>query len=335
MKIVHRGHIYEEVTTDRKYGKLLSELKPNIKSILMFRARDANDSYFVPYDYVTLSHKFAIEHAESNHAYTEDPQIVIRALVPAKYLAEASNPGEWFYIGPKIKGSIVYKTLGVEEYEGNIPDLRYSKTLNEEVINGSEYDIEKIKRDPNYDYKNYDGVMYRITRNTDVEPTSINRIAMTDDNEFYEAQIQKYVDYIKNGGIIEPFPVEVSKLENNLQDMLDFLDRNDEYDGEIDEAFHDVLSNKDLGIRRYRFLDILSDIDEGELFYKWRRLNPRAISLNYCFPKDITAEEKELIPFLTEVFKFFTDNEEYTLINQNHRFEALKRLGKTHVLIRK
>lgn len=213
--------------------------------------------------------------------------------------------------------------------------ISYKGELYEEIVNNHNYNIEKIKRDPNYNYSTVDGVVYRITRGSVIDEISINRIEFTDENEFYEDQINRYVEYLKNGGIIEPFPVNVSKLEYNLDSMISFLDDNKEFDDDIDEAFHNFTSNNELGIRRYSFYRILTDTDEGEKFYKWHRLNPKAISIRNCFPSDITSEEKQLIPFLEAVFKFFEDNEEYTLINQNHRLEALKRLGKTKVLIRK
>lgn len=114
---------------ERKHGKLLSEIKPTLKTVMIFRARDDKSDEFDSKDYVTLSSKFALEHAESNHVYSEEPQIVIRATVPTNQLAEASNPGEWFYIGPKIHGDVVYKTLGPEDYDGKIIDLKFARKL--------------------------------------------------------------------------------------------------------------------------------------------------------------------------------------------------------------
>ena len=114
-------------TEERKHGKLLSDINP-IKYIIIFRARDSKSKNFVTNDYVTLSSKFAIEHAESNHVYYDEQQIVIRAKVPSKFVAEASNPGEWFYIGPEISGDVVYKTLG-EDYEGKVFDLKYIRPI--------------------------------------------------------------------------------------------------------------------------------------------------------------------------------------------------------------
>ena len=212
--------------------------------------------------------------------------------------------------------------------------LLYKGHIYEATVKDSEYDIEQIKRSPNYEYRNLEGVTYRITRNTEIEQVPISRVALSEDNEFYPAQIEKYVEYIKNGGIIEPFPVEVSKLEYTLDDMLEFLDNNKEFEADIDEAFYGINVP---GLVRYRYVDLLTDRDEDEKFFKYRRLNPKANSLFNCFPysNGPNEEEKTLIPFLTEVFKFFEDNAEYTLINQNHRFEALKKLGKKNVLIRK
>lgn len=114
---------------ERSHGKLLSEIKPMLKTVLIFRARDNKSDEFLPKDYVTLSSKFALVHAESNHVYTDEQQIVIRANVPTKDLAEASNPGEWFYIGPKIHGEVVYKSLGPDEYDGELKELKYVKPL--------------------------------------------------------------------------------------------------------------------------------------------------------------------------------------------------------------
>lgn len=114
---------------ERKHGKLLSEIKPTLKTVMIFRARDDKSDEFESKDYVTLSSKFALEHAESNHVYSEEPHIVIRATVPTNQLAEASNPGEWFYIGTKIHGDVVYKTLGPEDYDGKIIDLKFTRKL--------------------------------------------------------------------------------------------------------------------------------------------------------------------------------------------------------------
>jgi hypothetical protein len=204
----------------------------------------------------------------------------------------------------------------------------------EEVRSKSGYDIERIKRTPNYDYRIVNGITYRITKGSDLEEVGIGRVLPTEDNEFYPEQIERYVEYIRNGGIIEPFPVEVSKLEYNLDGMLDFLDSNKEYEDEIYPEFRDTGV---AGLRVYSLSNILIYRDEGEQFYEYRRLNPKANSLHNCFPYPDGPNETEqkILPFLTSVFEFFDEHAEYTLINQNHRLAALKELGIQTILIRK
>jgi len=131
LKVISVHDSIEDIkeSEERTHGKLLSELKPSLKTVMIFRARDSKGDEFDSKDYVTLSSKFALEHAESNHVYNDEQYIVIRAIVPTNQLAEASNPGEWFYIGPKIHGDVVYKSLGPDDYEGKIIDLKFARKL--------------------------------------------------------------------------------------------------------------------------------------------------------------------------------------------------------------
>ena len=113
---------YDVIFENRTHGKKLSEY-PRYqfsKSVSIFRARDTKDNNLNTDDYVTLSPKFAVEHAESTHVYEEDPQQVIKAIVHPNLLVDASNPGEYFYIGKPIEGKSVYVSKG-DEYEGEIP----------------------------------------------------------------------------------------------------------------------------------------------------------------------------------------------------------------------
>ena len=210
--------------------------------------------------------------------------------------------------------------------------LLHKGFIYEEVRSKNGYDIEKINRTPNYEYRKVNGVTYRITKGSELEEVGIDRVLPTEDNEFYPAQIAKYVEYIKNGGIIEPFPVEVNKLEYTLDNMLNFLDTNKEYE---DEVYSEFKNTGIEGLFPYSLSNLLIDIDKGEPFYEYRRLNPKANSLYTCFPNNPNDAEKKLIPFLTKVFEFFDEHSEYTLINQNHRLAALKELGIQTILIRK
>ncbi len=101
---------------DRQLGPKLSN-KEGKKLIWVYRAV-ANDALtFKDKDYVTLSKKFAVEHAENNHVYNEEQQQVIRALISTENLYDAYNHGEYFYSGPETKGRTYYKTKGLD-YEG-------------------------------------------------------------------------------------------------------------------------------------------------------------------------------------------------------------------------
>ena len=97
---------------DRKVGRMLPETGYPNKYTTIYRAVPANITSFKDRDYVTLSRKFAIEHCEHMFATEEEPYHVLSALVKAKDVAEAYNPGEWFWIGPETKGKVVYKARG-------------------------------------------------------------------------------------------------------------------------------------------------------------------------------------------------------------------------------
>ena len=101
---------------ERKLGKSLSA-QTSVEFVTIYRACAKNEFMFKDKDYITLSNKFAIEHAESCHVYHEEQQHVIRALVSTKNVFDAYNPGEYFYSGQDKKGTEVYLTKG-EEYEG-------------------------------------------------------------------------------------------------------------------------------------------------------------------------------------------------------------------------
>jgi len=112
----HIRKIIRETLDDRQLGNKLSD-EVGKKFIVMYRAVGEGVTIFKNKDYVTLSKKFAVEHAENNHVYYEEPQQVIQVLVSTEYLYNASNPGEYFYSGDDKKGKVIYITKG-NEYEG-------------------------------------------------------------------------------------------------------------------------------------------------------------------------------------------------------------------------
>lgn len=111
---------------DRAGGKSLADYPKfqYISKVTVYRARDVKDNSFLPDDYITLSPKFAIEHAENNHVYSDEPHMVIRARVPTKDVVDATNPGEYLYKGEPLKGEVAYVTKGPYDYEGDIPNIK-------------------------------------------------------------------------------------------------------------------------------------------------------------------------------------------------------------------
>jgi len=96
--------------------------------VTIFRATPS-DSFFTD-DYITLSGKFAVEHAENNHAVNDEQNNVIKAVVHPDLVTDAYNPGEYFYKGEPIKGEIIYVSKG-DEYEGDIPKFEASDSSND------------------------------------------------------------------------------------------------------------------------------------------------------------------------------------------------------------
>jgi GNAT superfamily N-acetyltransferase len=123
---------------NRELGQSLAN-QMSTPYITIYRAAPLEANEFYDRDYVTLSKKFAIEHAENNHVYNETPFHVIRTLVPTKNVFDASNPSEYFYSGPNKKGTEIYITKGPFDYEG------YDDNMIEEgeLVNNTKFKISK------------------------------------------------------------------------------------------------------------------------------------------------------------------------------------------------
>jgi hypothetical protein len=104
------------IKESRELGKRMSEITRN-PYVTVYRAVKNGVEEFYDKDYVTLSKKFAIEHAENNHIVYDEPYQVIKALISTNNIYEATNPGEYLYSGAPKKGVIEYITKGYD-YEG-------------------------------------------------------------------------------------------------------------------------------------------------------------------------------------------------------------------------
>lgn len=197
------------------------------------------------------------------------------------------------------------------------------------------YPINKLTQDNEHTYQILQGIKYRLGYHEKDEVVSVAQIESTPENTFYPQHIQKYVEYIKNGGIIDSFPVSVSPLAYNLEGMLDFIDEN-YFNGPYSEEVNEEI------IEESPFIEAIAPnchelylyTDEDEKYYIYKRINKNARTLEQVFPADNrTPEEIKLMEELEIVFNFFNEHKEYTLTDMNHRFEAVKELGVTAVWV--
>ena len=79
---------------DRQKGKSLPETGVTDSHVPIYRAVLTTVTGFQPMDYVTLNRRWAKEHAQHTAAVEGEPAHVLRALVRAKDVYEAYNPGE-------------------------------------------------------------------------------------------------------------------------------------------------------------------------------------------------------------------------------------------------
>lgn len=75
--------------------------------VTIYRAQPAFTNIIRTNDYVTLSRKFAIEHAVTSAVYNEEPFFVVMKTVPKDKIKEADNPGEYRWMGDDIKATPV------------------------------------------------------------------------------------------------------------------------------------------------------------------------------------------------------------------------------------
>lgn len=95
---------------NRTKGKSLPEKGYQYKYVRILRAMDEKNNIINRMDYVTLSEKFAKEHADHMAIVEDTPYHVVSANVKSENVFEAYNPGEYFYDGEPVAGKVVYVT---------------------------------------------------------------------------------------------------------------------------------------------------------------------------------------------------------------------------------
>lgn len=117
--------VTEEESTHPEGDELFEGIQPT-STIRIFRAQPENTDTIRKDDYITLSVKFAVEHAENNHIYEDTPHVVITAVVPRESIRPASNPGEYLS-NVDVTGEKIYTSKGYE-YEG-WDSIKYDKNI--------------------------------------------------------------------------------------------------------------------------------------------------------------------------------------------------------------
>lgn len=210
-----------------------------------------------------------------------------------------------------------------------------------------DYTIKKFGKNTPGEFQYCDGVRYKLGKVENTYAISIKDVFHTDGNDYHKDHIDKYKEYIENGGIIETFPVDVIKKASNLEDMFEWFDDSDNFD-DYWETLHDTILcpspdmpalDKALGKREkipslytkpIKYLGEIFDEDEHP---EYARINPKATKLEDVFPQDKTPIENELYLLIKKVFDYFDEEKEYHLLDFNHRLWALEELGKKSVLV--
>lgn len=195
-----------------------------------------------------------------------------------------------------------------------------------------DYDITKVERDSDHDYQYCDGILYELTGGNEIA-VNIDEVEHTDENMFYQDQIERYVEYFEDGGVSQTFPVSESKLAHNLEEMLEYLDESENFDAtyEILKGDHEKLFNIFMGSGG--LWGITSDPDE----YGFGENSPSDIRIKEDLEEYYNEENEEydedLLLGFEAIIQYFEDNSEYSLTDFNHRFVALKEMGKTRIIV--
>ena len=90
------------------------------KKVKIFRAQPASTNTIRTDDYVTLSRKFAGDHAVTSAIYNGEDFYVVYAFVDEDKIVEADNPGEYKYVGDPLEA----KPSQIADDDGNLRFIR-------------------------------------------------------------------------------------------------------------------------------------------------------------------------------------------------------------------
>lgn len=177
--------------------------------------------------------------------------------------------------------------------------------------------ITKIKQDNYHKYQVVDGIKYELSGGNE-QITNIENVENTEGNSFYDDHIDKYVNYLNNGGIIHSFPVQTITGLQSIDEMVRDLEessRGDMYEApywKFQDKYKISYQELDELIELYNDKDYFDEDDENE-----------KIQLD------------KIERFTKMVKSFYEDEVEevYSLTDHNHRFEAVRKMGVKSVMV--
>jgi len=193
-----------------------------------------------------------------------------------------------------------------------------------------EYDIVEVTQDDHHRYERVSGITYEVGVG-EHEILGIDEIEATPENTFYENQIESYVKYLDDDGILESFPVQKHETEYTRRDVIEKLD--EDFDWSYDWL-------QEFGID-FDPVDLMNEFDSAFITNYYKLIN--TLNIKDYSPDDVDPDEEpfgleklqRVQKLLDAMDKYISEETdiEYTLTDMNHRFEAAKRVGVTNVLV--
>ena len=266
--------------------------------------------------------------------------------------------------------------------------MKYLKKYNEissyKNLHGDDAaDITEVTPDKYHQYERCDGVLYELSNTGNNVIVYVSDVQHTEENTFYQDQIDRYVEYIEDGGILETFPVQEISKADNLDEMLSYIENEKDGFDIVNSLFkgnpwdknpkpenkkmYDIymssggLSNIQCDPEEYGFNDeyaptitskrgfhvvdfkqIKTEEDLIEAYHDYSDEEPNKEDFKDEDDYNVAHEEweektskydEDILQGLIDIIKYFEDEKEYHLTDFNHRFAALKELGKKRVYV--